>query len=223
MTLDYRSPRTTDHRVRQVLDKLGTVHSITSAGIVLKLLLGIPLTLLGPLIVTAGIRHAYVREQRDSVFNWVGVFFLVSLVMVPLLMWLERRTRGKFLNDPLMGEDISRPSSYGEFELRGHRTLWAIYTEFALYGPRLLWSVIDCFRTRTMVDSALLVVAAHVVVDLLDRGEAMNVRELIAPGRPGPMLVPALRFLQECDWVDTSRRRDRVWLRSPIRNRLANL
>ena len=41
--------------------------------------------------------------------------------------------------------------------------------------------------------------------------------------RPDSMLVPALRFLQECDWVDLSRGRDRVWLRSPIRSRLANL
>jgi hypothetical protein len=97
------------------------------------------------------------------------------------------------------------------------------YLEFALTGPRLLWEAIDSLRGRAPVDQGLRALAAGIVVELLDAGEGKQVRELARPDRPAPDVQRAVNYLVRRNWIGISSRRDRVWLGSDVRERLARV
>jgi hypothetical protein len=62
--------------------------------------------------------------------------------------------------------------------------------------------------------------AAEVVADLLEAGEGLPVRRLLRPDRQAAQLHCAIQYLVRRDWAGVSRRRDRVWLLTPIVQRL---
>src|SRR6185437_13868443 len=98
-------------------------------------------------------------------------FVLVAAVVVPLLLWLERRTRGEFLSKAVQGQaNPLAASSYGEFEVERTRFLWTAYLEIALTGPRLVWAFVDWLWGRPLVDPATRLAAAGVAVDLYAAG-----------------------------------------------------
>ncbi|HMB96431.1 MAG TPA: hypothetical protein VKK61_10360 [Tepidisphaeraceae bacterium] len=222
MSLDYRSPQTTEHRLARVMQELENVETFSRAATFGKLMVGIPLCLIGPLFV------AFILKLVESNWNgnWLPSFTNTSvfamIAIIPLLMWLERRTRGEFLSDALQGED-SRFDSYGEYELRSTKFLWAFYTEVALLGPRLLWNAIDTLRGREEIDERLRLIAAQIVLELLDHEHAITTKQLIQPGQPTNDVIHVLNYLRQCDWIDFSRQRDKVWLSSPVRQKLAKL
>lgn len=218
LTLDYRTPKTANPRVQHIMQQLLVAQSLSWVGIAIKLMLGIPLCLLGPLVLALSIGALAPHDTR--VPGFAVVFFLSTLIVFPILLFIERRTNGRFLEDSLIRSSSYLPPSTAGYLVRGDWTMLLLRTEFILYGPRLIWSVIDSLRGNTSIDPTLRRAAAEIVVDLLDRGEAMSVRELIGPNTPGPVVSAALRLLQQIGWVDLSRQRDRAWLSSRIRSRL---
>jgi hypothetical protein len=151
-------------------------------------------------------------------------FVIVSAFLVPLLMWYERRTRGEFLTDSVRGETSPfEASSYGEFEMQRSRMAWYGYVEIALTGPRLLWEVIDQLRGSTPVDQALRVIAAQVADELYEAGEGRSIGTLVREDRSIKVVWNAVHYLIRREWVDISSRKDRVWLASDVRERLARL
>ncbi|TMB85904.1 MAG: hypothetical protein E6J45_14705, partial [Chloroflexi bacterium] len=133
-----------------------------------KLALGLLLTLIGPFLVTLIVLGCVFRSRRAATAlaapSFAATFGLACLVVVPLLLWYERRTRGRFLDDAIQGE--SRAFSYGEFELQKSKLAWTAYVETALLGPRLLWHVYEWARGTPDVDQPMRVLAAEVVVEL---------------------------------------------------------
>ena len=99
-------------------------------------------------------------------------------------------------------------------------TVILLATVFGLTGPRLLWEVYDRARGAPGADRAVRVAAAEVAVDLLDAGRGLPVRRLVRPGRTAAEVWRAVRYLGDREWVGVSRRRDRVWLLSPVVERL---
>ena len=218
MTLDYRSPVALSPREQRVLQRLSTSEGLGYVVIVIKLIAGTVLCLIGPLFVSALVDDL----GADAVFgsSWM-TFGMVSLIVVPLLMWLERRTRGEFFSDAVRGStNPLRASSVGEFELSRYTFLWKVYTELALLGPRLLWDVIDRLRGCVPDNVRLRAVAAQIVVELLDAGQGVQLRELLRADRPVRQLLDAAQFLKQHDWIDVSARRDRIWLTENARKKL---
>jgi hypothetical protein len=153
--------------------------------------------------------------------SFAVTFALACLVLVPLLMWLERRTRGEYLTDAVRGETSPLDaSSLGEYELQKGKMIWTAYVESALLGPRLLWHVFDRARGTPAGDRTVRTVAAEIVVQLLDAGEGMPVRRLVRPGRTQPEIQWAIGYLRSRNFADLSSRKDRVWLTTPARERL---
>ena len=219
--VDYRSPGVGGHRVARAAELLGREAALGMAAAGGKLLLGAGLTLVGPLIVAALVHAASGRFGGGELPSFGATFAAACAAVVPLAMWYERRTRGRFFEDAVRGETPTREaSSYGEYELQGATFLWTAFVELALTGPRLLWDVYDRARAAPGEGRALRAAAAEVAVALLDAGEGMPVRRLMRPGLGAAEVARAAQYLVECGWGGTSRRRERVWLLTPAAERL---
>ncbi|HEY7087862.1 MAG TPA: hypothetical protein VH518_07205 [Tepidisphaeraceae bacterium] len=224
MTLDYRSPTTPQHRVQRVMIELERTEMAALTKLTMKVIIGGLLCLVGPIFVAIILKSidARWRLHRLPPF-WIFVVML-AIVVVPLLLWLERRTRGEFVSRAIEGEaNPLNASSYGEFSMQSTKLLWIFYTEVALAGPRLIWEAIDGLQSRTRGDDQVTYLAAQIVVELFDAGQGVDRRTLLRPDRSGAEIVPALRLLESREWVDLSRRRDRVWLTTPARERLSRI
>jgi hypothetical protein len=217
----YRSPVTRDAKAQRILNELITSESLGWAAAIGKLALGVPLCLLGPLLITVVAKVIEFKWGADVLPGFLLTWFLVTAVLVPLLMWLERRTHGEFFSDAVRGETSPfDASSYGEYQLQSAKVLGTAYTELALLGPRLLWAFIDWIMQRPGADASVRATAAAIVVDLLQAGQGLAIRELIRPDRQKVDVLRAIKYLVSRDWVGTSRQGDRVWLSTPVRERL---
>jgi hypothetical protein len=212
------------HRVQRVLGELAADEKLGAASVAVKILLGVPLCLLGPLLVTVILKFIEFRGNGDWLPAFGSTFLLVAAVLVPLLLLLEFRTRGGFFSDSLQGESSPfTASSYGEYRLQSAKLAWLGYTEVALTGPRLVLEAVEALRGHKPVDLPLRVAAAEIVVDLFDAGQGMPVQQLVRPHRPLPVVWRAVNYLTRREWAGISSRRDRVWLATPVRERLARL
>jgi hypothetical protein len=227
-TLDYRSPATGAHRVQRVMRQLEAAETFGAASVGIKLLVGIPLCLLAPLVVTLTLKRIEWGWRTDFLPGFEVTFLLAAAVLVPVLMGLARRTRGQTWADNVqdgMTAESSRydVSSTDGFRLRSPAMEWQVYTDIALAGPRLVWSVMDAVRGKVAVDPPLRVVAAEIAIGLFEAGESMSLRQLVRPNRPPWLVARAVRYLLRRDWLCISPGRDRVWLTTPARERLAKL
>ena len=186
-----------------------------------EVLAGAVLTLVGPLVLASLVKSIALRSGADTVPSFAATFSLACFVLVPVLLWLERRSRGRFFEDAVRGESGTRgASSYGEYKSPAAKFLLTACVEVALLGPRLLWHVYDWARGTLAVPTPVRTLAAEVVVELLEAGEGLPVRRLVRTERPAAQLQCAIHYLVQRDWADVSRRRDRVWLLTPVRQRL---
>ncbi len=222
MTLDYRSPTTGRHRVERIMAEIANTQSLGLASVFLKIAFGVPLCLLGPFVVTVLAKGIELKWDSEALPGFLSTFILSAVILIPILMWLERRSRGQFLLDGLAGE--SPASSYGEFEWQSTRVFALIYTEFALLGPRLVWSALDAIRGRSPMDEELRFIAARVVLELLDLDSGVPTQQLFqSVGCSQQRFQQAVQWLAGNDWLGVSRKRDRVWMNTAARARLESL
>ena len=225
-TLDYRSPDTGAHRVQRVMRELEAAETLGAASVGIKLLVGIPLCLLAPLVVTLVLKR--IERRGDFLPGFEATLLLTAAIVVPLLMRSARRTRGPSFAEGVydgMTAESSRydVSSIEGFRLRSPAMEWQVYADIALAGPRLVWSAIDAVSGKVAVDPPLRVVAAEIAIGLFEAGESRLLRELVRPNRPPRLVARAVHYLLRRDWLCISPGRDRVWLATPVRERLARL
>jgi hypothetical protein len=222
-TLPNRGHAAGVDRAQRVLNELVRSESLGGAAAVGKLAIAIPLCLVGPFFITVVAKSIELRSGGRALPGFLATWALVTLVLVPLLMWLERRTRGEFFSEAVSGETSPlEASSYGEYHLQSTKFLWTAYTEVALTGPRLLWEFVDWVMQRPVGNASVRAVAAAVVLELLDAGQGLSIRQLVRADRPADVVKGAVRYLLGRDWIGTSKRGDRVWLLTPVRERLAH-
>jgi hypothetical protein len=151
-TLEYRSPAAAaagSPRVERGARELAGAEALGGAAVGLKWALGVPLSLIGPFVLSSFLFGIDRRLQTGIMPGFGATFLLVTAAVVPLLMWLERRSRGEFFLDSVRGEPTTREaSSGGEYELQSAKFGWLAWTEVALTGPRLIWEAIDAQRGR---------------------------------------------------------------------------
>ena len=79
--LEYRSPSTGSHRVQRVMRALERDETFGAASVGLKLLVGIPLCLLAPLVVTVVLKSIE-REFRADVLPGFEMTFLAATALL---------------------------------------------------------------------------------------------------------------------------------------------
>lgn len=187
----------------------------------LRFSIGVPLTLLGPVVVGTAFWLICRRYGVALPIGYLATLGVFCAALVPLLMLLERGTHGQYFSNA--AGDLTHPRdirSYGEWEMNQAQATWHAYVEIALTGPRLLWEAIDQLRGRNQVSDADAALAAELVEHLRAAGAAMPVRELFAPHRPADDVHRAVGLLKHLDWADVSADGRRVWLRSDAVERL---
>lgn len=220
--LDYRAPDTPPLSRRARIVRQVRQHLVMDTGaIVLRVSLGVPLTLAAPLLVAGVLHGACDRFDVPLPVPFAMTAVLLAMVIVPILMRVERVNRGDYFLDGVRGlERPGKVSSRGEWELNQSLATWHGLVEVALTGPRLLWEAIDQLRGRTGISDADAGDAAGIVERLFEAGRAVAVQELVSPERPAANVRRAIGLLKHLDWADASADGRRVWLRSDAARRL---
>jgi hypothetical protein len=222
--LDYRTPVPGGESVDLVLRELVRARSLDLTGAVVKLAIGLPLCLLGPLFVAVLAEPLVLRWGGGLLPSFGTIFLILAAVLVPLLLWLERRTRGEYFADVMREEARTAADSCDDqFQRRDTGLAWAFFTEIALLGPRLVWTFIDWLRGRPHGDAPTRAAAAQIACELFEHGEGLPLPALVRPDRPRAQVAAAVKHLLACDWVGVSSNRDRVWLSSRVNARLAEV
>lgn len=192
--------------------------------LLLKLIFGIPASFLAPFIgasltVTISLKWGFFP-------SFWGVFALLSLICIPLIYWRAMQHETDFLGEAAGGLGMSsadslRTSSYGEWEMRNTWLTWAAYADLFFWGPNIVIEAYRAWRGDRAVALASRVRAIQVVKELRAKDGGVPVKDLLSPGEPIAALSGALRYLVRHEWVDMSERKDRVWLLSEARERLA--
>jgi hypothetical protein len=222
--LDDRTPVPNGDSVDRVLRELVRAESLKLAGSVAKLAIGLPLCLLGPLFVAVLIEPLLMRWGGGLFPSFGTIFLILTAVLLPLLLWLERRTKGEYFADVIREESRTVAGSRDdEFQRRDTGLACAFFTEIALLGPRLVWAFIDRLRGRPRGDRSTRLVAAQVACELVARGEGVPLSALVRPDRPLSQVAAAVEHLLACGWVGRSVQHDRAWLASRVAARLTGV
>jgi hypothetical protein len=160
------------------------------------------------LTLTTGFLKNYVP------INWFGWFLVYWVVLVPLLIWQERRSRTDYLVGALT--DVSpNPSSRGEYEMDRARVGVAAYATMITWGPRALLDGVSGLRGRwTVKQNHMFNRAAAIVLDLAKFDGGIEFRDVMHPPENMALFTAAMDWLEKNDWTGKSSDGQRVWLTS---------
>jgi hypothetical protein len=219
--LDYRPAMTPARgRILRLLRQRDTMHKVAA---VFKLILGVTLSFLAPFLLASIVCSAASRVARADL-SWLRAFTVTTIALIPLLYWLEHRTRGKFFEDEahaIAMDHGERPSSHGEWMYRSDRATWALYIEVFFLAPRMTFEGPADLRSMRHLGAANMGRAAD-LIELFLAGEgsfaAAKLRHPIDDPRDFALVLNFLRFH---DWIDVSKDGKRVWLRTEAKGLLS--
>src|SRR4051794_4310701 len=100
--LSYKSPHAaTDERTARIVRHLRTRELGSFGRIVAGYALGVPLSFFAPALITRVLAGSPRYGPLFPSVSSLAIFAVLSLLLVPLLFWYERRTRGEYFMDAL--------------------------------------------------------------------------------------------------------------------------
>lgn len=227
-TLDYRNPRDASRqgRVEQLIRERETVLGMKLFAMAV---IGPVVSLAAPAAVAGLVILVDQRWDLRWGFSFLPVFCVCALVLVPVLFFLEWRTRGEFFLDTArdwgLGDNVNdlgmiQTSSHGEWELQTAAATWAAYVEIFLLGPRITLNCVREIRIRRNLGPLDERRAADVVAALLDHDSGINPRTLLRLNETPDDLRPTLLLLVLLNIIDVSKDGQRVWILTEARRAL---
>jgi hypothetical protein len=191
-------------------------------GALLKVIVGVPLTLLAPLAFAA---IGYTVDSRlhllgRAFWQW---FVLATAIVVPILLWTERRHGARLLTEMARGATLPNPLT-GDWPVASGMTFstWTAYRhpraftggviEILLTGPRLVLSALDHWRLRRRLGRANTRDAATVLAQLARHDRGRPAKSLQRADQTPEQLMHALNYLMMYEWVAAAEGRDHVYL-----------
>ncbi len=196
------------------------------------LILGIPLSLILPIILGSMAYFAYHQYAggHGSWLGWMAIVAFFAAIFIPLLLLREKsniapdaaiiRTRedddGRRVVATLQSEiDLQSfgpmGMQLGDGQSDGEH--WAIRPFFI--GPRLIVRAMPQRKLlQLLTANADLPRAAEVLLALAARDRGMDIVELQKPDEPPEKLTPTLAYLRQLDWVDCRSDGSHIWLSS---------
>ena len=163
---------------------------------------GMMALLLGPAIVAALIVK-FAWHTRAAIAMTTS-FALASALFVPVLLWLERLTRGHWF------EQVEQEIRYGAIA----SVPIAGVAELLLWGPRMIFAARDRWG-KTVSVNVLTDAAATIAYLRHFADDGVGTHEL-----PTLQPAPLLRYLVSREWVGVSEDGRRVWLLADARRAL---
>jgi hypothetical protein len=223
-TVNYARPQTPEGN--PVLAQM-RAQEAGSAGLGMTILLiGAGVTLLTVFVIATVIVAVLHALLGTSYIGFTGWMLVTLVALVPYLIHLERRTRGEFYADTVLGsgQDWGNASSHGEYQMQNMTATAAMYGDLALTGPRLLlggWQRIKGLEARQF--NAFLARCAEAVYVLAAAGEAVPAQRLAAADESPKAFDRVLNHLEKRDWIGHSSDRRRVWLSGKAKADLVKL
>lgn len=222
---DYFIPMAERQPNPDKLDELRTLlqlqDSASMAGSMGKFLMGLGWCFVVGLIfatLMTGILDSLFGSSLIHWWGWMGVYILI---LVPLLIWHERRNRQDYLVNAVEGTDPAGPSSRGEYEMNKARLTVGIYASMLVWGPRALLDGLRGVRgRRNVVQRALFQRAAVLVLDLSQYDGGIEVKHLIYPPEDMKVFGAAVDWLDAHDWIGQATAGGSMWLSTIGRKKL---
>ena len=156
----------------------------------------------------------------SSWIGWSGWFLVYLLVLVPLLIWHERRSREDYFADSLGSVDPS-PSSRGEYEMNKAGIAVGMYAALLVWGPRALIDGLNGLRgRRTLGQQAVFDRATVLVLELAKVDGGVPIKELLNPPEDMQVFGSAVDMLDRHDCIGKSTDGRSLWLNSTYRRKL---
>lgn len=219
--------------IRQELDERSESRRISD---IARIVFGIPICFLGPLVISSILWFAYFMLFRSALsFSW---FFLgLSGLMIPLLFRMERKTGGNYLGESMrvIGERYpdARPLIYSGYLGTASMTSLALATvimnpgttstlivEVFLTGPRMVLRGRSNRKLATALERVDKVRTAEVVSKMLSRVGGMPPGELLKDGETISDVLPSVTWLSFYGWIGVTAKVDRVFLFTESREAL---
>jgi hypothetical protein len=164
------------------------------------LILGTIALLAAPALAAGVVASVQAKLGHHVLVQSAAAFAAASLLLIPLLFWLERITRGHFLEHEMSGSTIPAPS--------------AGLVEIFLWGPRMIFAARD--RRRATAPPYILTDAAATIAYLrhfADAGVANHELPTIHP-------APLIQYLASRHWIGRTPDGRRLWLLADARRAL---
>jgi hypothetical protein len=181
------------------------------------LALGVPLSLIGPLLITLLV-WAYAISHRHVLHFW-PTFWVVTLVSLPLMFAFAAALKGGVLDRAVDAGFGGADTMIGRYAQR-RAALPLVLAEVANIGPRMVVHGLRRLRERRRAGSIDIDRCAAAVVMLMKADGGVPPVQLLNPGERPDVLEPLLGVLMFHEVADVSAKGDRVWVRSDVREAL---
>jgi hypothetical protein len=222
-----------DAELEHIVALLRRRDRLLSLKIAAQIVCGVPLLAVGPTML-ATIGWFATLSLAGLYIPWLWWFGALFIIIVPLLIGLEVRTAGRFLDSAVQGSEqaatltSSLPGIYVAMggvgwapALANPRAFSAGLTEFFLCGPRLLVSAFRKWRLRRRLGRIDLYRAAELIVVLRSRDKGLEFSAIPRGGEQLSDLLPVLDWLAFHGWIGVGDKVPRVYLYSEARAALA--
>jgi hypothetical protein len=190
------------------------------AGSMGKLLLGLCVCVAAGFLLATAIVAILWNLFGTTLIGWTGWFLLYVLVLVPAIIWYERKFRENYILDAAVSADPS-PSSRGEFRLNNFNILTGAVSSLMVWGPRgLVDGIRGMFGRRTVFQNAVLDRAVLLVLDLNVSSNRVEIKKLIIPPEDMKIFAQAVDMLLALDLAGRSTDGTSLWLISTFRQKL---
>lgn len=151
--------------------------------------------------------------------SWSGWFFIYLLVVVPLLIWHDRRTRGDYLLEAAWS--IESSPGVAEESIHEFGALIENLTAWIFWGPRSLIEGMRGMRgLRTWQQHAVFDRAAILVLDLRKSQSGIEIKHLVHPPEDMKIFGLTVDVLDTFGWIGKSGDGKSLWLNSTFREKL---
>jgi hypothetical protein len=216
---DDRRPRGLDRNERSLAGLILARERKYQAAAWAMVIVGIAGSFIAPALLATFAVTIQKHLHAPPPLGWFACFTLASAAIVPLLFWVELKSRGQWSEDELAGDG----TTVGEALLAPARctaarpAVLAAVAEILLPAPRMILAARD--RWSASVPAAILHDAAAVLNYLRQDGPpAGGVR---ASDLPTVRPLRVLCYLVSREWVGLSPAGDRVWLLPEARRSLS--
>ena len=212
---ENRRPRGLDRKERSVAQLIAQRERGYQAAAWTMLIIGSIGCLVAPILLASLATAIESMVHSGWRLGWWPCFGLASLAVVPLLFWLDARSRTQWLSNEASDESVT----IGQALLAPARTAtasgaWGALLEIALPSVRMVLAARE--RSQTHVAAATLHDAAATLGFLRHFDSGVGVEEL-----PTVKPLRVLCYLVSRDWVGVSKDGRRVWLLSESRKAIA--
>ena len=188
-------------------------------------ILGIVVMFIGPAIFAGILRAVEIAHPRERQHPWLYLFFVCSLVMIPIALILGRFVRGNLTDRAAEGAG----STYGNIRFvsygAGRAMIGVLFIDICLWGPRMVFGGLNRILALSSHAKADRAVAARILGILMTFPEGIPLGQLMTQTAAPTVdaFSDALALLAYLDIIDISADGSRAWLQSLARDRLGRL